>query len=139
MAPVILAKLSPAIISIRLERLIERIQDGEMESSIRLCKVYSEDMEKTYISIMEREEAIKIADDLFQVELLLMLNVTSNALEMVKNLQEMIRIKLINYEIVRKRMLNTEFQNEEKLGALCQLPMDVLRDIADRVHQEYCW
>jgi hypothetical protein len=132
-----LQKISPAIMSIRIERLLSKIVEGDKQAAIRLCKVYCEDLEKT-TTIFERCEIVRMGEKLFEIELLIMVDVFDLAIEKVKAFQEMVISKLIMYQVVKKRMLDNRKEDRD-IGTLDVLPMDILFKITNSLQDEYCW
>jgi len=133
-----LPNITHGILIIRIERLLEYISSGNTQGAIRMCKKYSEDIEKKASCLFEREQANNISDVLFEIELLLMLNLTSPAETKVRTIADLITKPLVNYGMIRKRLMN-EASTQDNIGALAVLPIDALRAIVDKLQVDYCW
>jgi anaerobic ribonucleoside-triphosphate reductase len=134
-----LSIITPGILIIRMERLLEYISNGNTQAAIRMCKNYSEDIEKKACDLFEREQANHISDVLFETELLLMLNASSIAQQKVRTIADLITKPLINYGMIRKRLMNEKNSTEDSIGSLSGLPIDVLRAVVDNLQTQYCW
>ena len=130
--------ITHGILIIRIERLLEYISIGNTQGAIRMCKKYSEDIEKNASCLFEREQANNISDVLFEVELLLMLNLTSPAETKVRTIADLITKPLVNYGMIRKRLMN-EASTQDNIGTLALLPSDILRAVVGNLQVDYCW
>lgn len=130
--------ITPAIMMIRFDRLIENLSTDKKDSAIKLCRKYIEDFDNKSITILDREDTNKFSDELFEIELLITLGVYGLAEEQLKTLNEKIIKILANYNMFRNRLMNSE-SNEESIGTLSYLPNDILQDIVDRLQVDYVW
>ena len=130
--------ITPAILMIRLERLVNSVSVNDAQSAIKLCRKYIEDLENISTSIISKNEARVLAEDLFEIELLITLGVMTFASERLKNIYDKIIKILVDYNIFRNRLMN-DVLNEDTIGTLAMLPSDCLRDIVDKLQVEYVW
>lgn len=130
--------ITPGILIIRIERLLDFINNGNTQGAIRMCKKYSEDIEKKACTLFEREQAVHLSDTLFEIELLLMVNATELATKKIRAIATIVTKPLVNYGMVRKRLM-CETSTQENIGTLAQLPNDVLRTVVDSLQAQYCW
>lgn len=132
--------ITPAILMIRIERLIHNVLINDAQSAIKLCRRYIEDLENRSISIsiLTSNDARVIAEDIFEIELLISLGVMSCATERLKRINDKIIKTLLPYNIFRNRLMN-EVSNNDTIGTLAMLPNDCLRDIIDKLQVEYVW
>lgn len=135
-----LTVITPAIMMIRIERLMNHVSINDTETAIKLCKKYIEDLDNRSISIsiIETNDARYIAENLFEIELLITLGVTSCATIMLKIIKNKIIKILVNYNILRNRLMN-DSSNVDTIGTLAMLPGDCLRDIVDKLQVDYVW
>lgn len=134
----VLPIITPGILIIRIERLLDFISTGNTQAAIRMCQKYSEDIDKKACNLFGREQAIHISDVLFETELLLMLNASSHALNNVRSIANLVTKPLINYAMIRNRLMNEE-STQDNIGSLAVLPNDVLRAVVDNLQSQYCW
>lgn len=137
-AKVELSSITHGILIIRIERLLDYINDGNLEAAVRMCKIYSEELEKKAGPLFERETAINIADTLFEIELLLMLNASDLAKSKIHNIRDQITKPLVNYAMFRNRLMD-DTSSKDSIGTLAMLPQDILRNVVDALQVEYCW
>lgn len=130
--------ITPGILIIRIERLLEYISNGNIQAAIRMCQKYIEDIDKKACSLFEREQANHISDVLFEVQLLLMVNSSSIAQAKVRSVADLITKPLVNYGMVKNRLMN-EASTKDNIGTLAILPNDVLRVVIDNLQTQYCW
>lgn len=130
--------ITPGILIIRIEKLLDLISTGKTQAAIRMCQRYSEDIDKKASSLFEREQAIHISDMLFVIELLLMLNASSQAQIKVRSIANLVTKPLVNYGMIRNRLMN-EDSKKDNIGSLAMLPNDVLRVVVDNLQSQYCW
>lgn len=133
--------ITPAIMSLRMERLVNTI-NGDVEDSvqraIRLCKVYVEEMTVKQVSIFSTEDVCMFGEELFQAELYLLMGFPHLALESITIVRSKVQNCLVKYAVMRKRLLENE-QSEEFSGTLYHLPRDVRSIIGDKLFEEYCY
>lgn len=137
-AKVELSSITHGILIIRIERLLDYINEGNLDAAIRMCKVYTEELEAKAGPLFERETAIKIAECLFEVELLLMLKASDIAKAKIYEIRNQVIKPLVNYAIIRNRLMD-DIPSEDKIGTLAILPNDILRNVVDTLQAEYCW
>jgi hypothetical protein len=130
--------ITPAILMIRIERLINKVSVDDSESAITLCRKYIEDLENKSISIININDARLLAEALFEIELLVTLGLMRCGEELLKTINDKIIKILVDYNIFRNRLMN-DVPNEDSIGALAMLPTDCLRDIVDKLQVEYVW
>lgn len=133
--------ITPAIMSIRLERLIENLKRDDIASvmqSSRLCKVFAEDFQNSNISIFENEDIISMSEQFFQMELYILIGVKHLAIPIALMMYKKICKILTRYAVMVNRLLDTE-QTSESVGVLYKLPMDINSIIADKLFNEYCY
>lgn len=133
--------ITPAIMSIRLERLIENLKRDDIASvmqSSRLCKVFAEDFQNSNISIFENEDIISMSEQFFQMELYILIGVKHLAIPIALMMYKKICKILTRYAVIVNRLLDTE-QTSESVGVLYKLPMDINSIIADKLFNEYCY
>lgn len=132
--------ITPAILMIRIERLINSVSINDAQTAIKLCRKYIEDLENRSItvSIIKQNDARFIAEDIFEIELLITLGAMTCAAEMLAKINNKIIKILVNYNIFRNRLM-TDLSNEDTIGTLTMLPKDCLRDIVDKLQVEYVW
>lgn len=133
--------ITPAVMSIRLERLIENLKRADIASvmqSSRLCKLYAEDFKNSNISIFENEDIISMSDEFFQMELYILIGVKHLAIPIALMMYKKICMILTRYAIMAKRLQDYE-QTNETVGVLYNLPMNVNSIIADKLFYEYCF
>lgn len=135
---VVLPIITPGILIIRIERLLDLISTGNTQAAIRMCQRYSEDIDKKASSLFERAQAIHISDTLFEIELLLMLNVSLPAEKKVRSIANLVTKSLVNYGMIRNRLMDEE-STKDNIGSLAMLPNDVLRAVVDNLQSQYCW
>lgn len=133
--------ITPAIMSIRLERLIENLKRDDLASvlqSSRLCKVYAEDFQNSNISIFENEDIISMSEQFLHMELYILIGVKHLAIPIALMMYKKICKTLTPYAVMVNRLLDTE-QTSESVGVLYRLPMDIYSIIADKLFNEYCY
>lgn len=136
-----LPAITPGIMLLRMERLLEATNCGEHESTergIRLCKKYVEELKEKKITIFSHEEVITIAEDLFLTELYLTLGLVELAQSTIKQVRNTIQHMMTSYAIIKKRMM-CESKGNDYSGNLFHLPMDVKEIIVDKLHRDYCF
>ena len=130
--------ITHAIMSIRLERLIENLNRDDIVSimqSSRLCKVYAEDLKDAHF---DEKDIISMSDEFFQMELYILIGVKHLAIPIALMMYKKICKILTRYTVVMNRLLDTE-QTSESVGVLYNLPMDINNLIADKLYAEYCF
>lgn len=132
------AVITPAIVMIRFERLLENISIDKQESAVRLCRKYIDDFDSKSITILTREDANQFSDELFEIELLITLGVYALAKEQLKALNNKIIKILANYQMFRNRLMNDK-SNKDSIGVLSHLPNDILKDLVERLQIDYVW
>lgn len=130
--------ITPAIMMIRIERIIDSISINNNESAIKLCRKYVDDLKQKSVSIITEDEAELIAQQLFEIELLIILGLMRCAEEEVKKIHYKIIKLLTNYNILRNRIMST-VSNKHTIGELATLPNDCLENIVERLQVEYVW
>lgn len=130
--------ITPAIMMIRLERLISYVLLDDVERSIILCRKYVKDLENKSISNTTTSVPRQLAEELFEVELLITLEAMTSASIRLKTLNDKIIKMLVNYHIFRNRLINV-VSDESTIGTLYVLPTDCLIEIVDKLQIEYIW
>lgn len=132
--------ITPTILMVRLEKLIKTVSDNDAQSAIKLCRKYIDDLENRSISIsiIKPNEAHLIAEDLFEIELLITIGLMNHSTERLKKINNKIIKLLVNYNMIRNRIMN-DISNQDTIGTLAMLPIDCLRDIVDKLQVDYVW
>lgn len=132
--------ITPAILMIRIERLINNVSVDDNQNIIKLCRRYIEDFgnKKLSVSITSQNDTRFIAEDFFEIELLVTLGAMTSAINKLKKLHHKIIKILVNYSIFCNRIMNDK-SNEDTIGTLSILPTDCLRDIVDKLQIDYVW
>lgn len=132
--------ITPTIMMIRLERLINTVSNNNAQSAINLCRKYIEDLENRSISIsiIEQNDARFIAEDLFEIELLITLGLMSCSEQRLKKINDKVIKILVDYNMFRNRLMQ-DTSDVDKIGILSTLPNDCLRIIVDKLQLEYVW
>lgn len=132
--------ITPAILMIRIERLINNISVDDNQNIIKLCRRYIEDFEnkKISVSITSQNDTRFIAEDFFEIELLVTMGAMTSAINKLEKLHHKIIKILVNYSIFCNRIMNDK-SNEDTIGTLSILPTDCLRDIVDKLQIDYVW
>lgn len=130
--------ITPAIVMLRMEKIAENISSNNRDGAIKLCQKYVEDFEKKTTTILTQEEVNHFIDELFEIELLITLGVFIKATNQVQALNKKIVKTLVNYNMFRDRLMHDE-PSDETIGSLATLPADVIRDIVDRLQNDYVW
>jgi hypothetical protein len=134
----VLACITPGILLIRIERLSEFIDAENLTSAIRMCGRFVEDFDNKAGGVFKEQEIADISSSLLLIELLLVLNATSAAKDMTRNLRDTLIKTLVNYGVFKDRMMN-EKSTEDTIGTLAILPNDVMRIVVDNLQMDYCW
>lgn len=130
--------ITPAIMLIRLERIIQNITEDKQEVAIRLCQKYVRDISNKPMSIITRDEAKQIAQELFEIELLITLGIMDSAVEQLNDIRNKVVKTLSQFHMFRNRLMN-EDSNIDSVGSLAGLPNNVLHIVADKLQFEYVW
>lgn len=133
-----LLSITPGILLIRLDRLLQFIDIGNLTSAIRMCGKFVEDFDNKAGGVFKDKEVSYISDSLFEIELLLILNATSSAKDKIDTLRNNIIKTLVNYGVFKDRMMDEEY-TEDTIGTLAIIPTDVRRFIVDILQIDYCW
>jgi hypothetical protein len=126
--------ITPSIMLVRLERLIENVKQDKNAVAVRLCQKYIKEINDKSITILD----IKIVDALFEIELLITLGVNSIALQQLNDIRKDVIKILTNYNIFRNRLMN-DTSTPDMIGSLAFLPNDILRNVVHIVQQKYVW
>lgn len=129
--------ITPAIVMIRLDTIVNKISINEPDTAVKLCRKYLEDFQDKTVTVLTREDVNHFADELFEIELLITLGVFNNAREQLQMLNKKIVKILTNYGMVCNRIMNNKISRDN--GSLATLPDDVLREIVDKLQTEYVW
>lgn len=132
------AVITPAIVMIRFERLLENITFDKQESAVKLCRKYLDDFDNKSVTVLTREDANRFSDELFEIELLITLGVFQLAKEQLKALNNKIIHILTQYNMFRNRLMNNE-SKADAIGTLSTLPNDVLHSIVEMLQVDYVW
>jgi hypothetical protein len=129
--------ITPAIVMIRLEKVLENINVNKPDVAVKLCRKYLAEFEGKSITVFTREDTNHFADELFEIELLITLGVFEMATVQLQLLNKKIVRILTNYNMVRNRLMSNDMSND--IGSLAALPNDILRDIVDKLQADYVW
>lgn len=129
--------ITPAIVMIRLEKVLENINVNKPDVAVKLCRKYLDEFEGKSITVFTREDTNHFADELFEIELLITLGVFEMATVQLQLLNKKIVRILTNYNMVRNRLMSNDMSND--IGSLAALPNDILRDIVDKLQADYVW
>ena len=132
--------ITPTILMMRMERLVHNVSVNDGQAAIKLCRKYIEDLENrsNSISILKTSDARVIAEEIFEIELLITLGLMTCAEERLKTINNKIIKILVDYNIFRNRLMN-DVSDNNTIGTLAMLPSDCLRDIVDKLQVEYVW
>jgi hypothetical protein len=130
--------ITPAIVMIRLDTIVDKISINNHEIAVKLCRKYLDDFEAKTITVLTREDVIYFSDELFEIELLITLGVFNKAREQLQMLKKKVIKILVKYNMLRNRLMSNEASNDT-IGSLAELPNDVLYEIVDKLQVEYVW
>lgn len=130
--------ITPAIVMIRLDTIVDKISINNSETAVKLCRKYLDDFEAKTVTILTHEDIIYFSDELFEIELLITLGVFNSAKEKVQMLKKSVVKILVKYNMVRNRLMSN-VSSKDTIGSLATLPNDLLYEIVDKLQVEYVW
>lgn len=130
--------ITPGIMMIRLDRLLQNATVEKKDTAVKLCRKYVADLEMRNITILTDKETTKMAQEMFEIELLLLMDVIETAVQQINNIRQQVIKKLVNFSILRNRLSN-DGHTKDTIGDLTSLPQDILLVVVDKLQNDYVW
>ena len=133
-----LLNLTPAILSIRFELLVTRLEEGKVIECVRMCCIYAKELEEKSVPILSREESHHISQELFEVELAILCHgfCPQYAMQKAKAVRDLIIKKLVNFVFIRNRLMDDALPRDV-VGTLYDLPASFKYAVAQQLQDEY--